>query len=162
MTRTSLAVIPLVALAITSWGAAATPAAQRAVQGATTQVAVVRSATGARSISYRLGPMRYRTKIRPRCGTTLRPYAIEGTATITGAFTFAGGVPASIYVTPCHAKAGDWMRATLTDVYGHIIFVPPSPGHFTIKDAGIDSQATLTIKDMTTGYSVTRSVWYAY
>jgi hypothetical protein len=148
--RTSLAAISLIALAMTSSGASA-------------QRGVARRVLLPARISYTLGRVRYPTKIRPRCGPALQAYAVEGAGVITGPFTFAGGIPATIYVTPCHARPGDAMTATLTDVYGHIVFVShPSPGNFTIKDAGNDSQATLTIRDNTTGYAVTRSVWYAY
>jgi hypothetical protein len=148
--RAALAVICLAAPMLTSSGASA-------------QAGVARRAMLPGRISYTLGRVRYPTKIHPRCGKALQPYAVEGAAVVTGVFTFAGGIPVTIYVTPCHAGPGDSMTATLTDVYGHIIFVShPSPGNFTIKDAGNDSQATLTIRDNTTGYAVTRSVWYAY
>lgn len=148
--RTSLAAISLAALLPASLGASA-------------HVNVVRRAMFPARISYTLGRVRYPTRIRPRCGAALQVYAVEGAGVITGPFTFAGGIPATIYLTPCHARPGDSMTATLTDVYGHIMFTShPSPGNFTIKDAGNDSQATLRIRDNTTGYSVTRSVWYAY
>jgi hypothetical protein len=156
-------VIALAGLMLTSSGAGASPSSQRPVFGASAQFGIARSAMVPGRISYKLGRVRYPTRIHPRCGSALQAYAVEGAATVTGVFTFAGGIPATIYLTPCHARPGDAMTATLTDVYGHIIFVSqPSPGNVTIKDAGVDSQATLVIKDNTTGYSVTRSVWYAY
>jgi hypothetical protein len=127
ITRTSLAGLSLAALVLTSSGASA-------------RAGVAPRAMLPARISYKLGRVRYPTRIHPRCGSALQVYAIEGAALVTRPFTFAGGIPATIYVTPCHARPGDAMTATLTDVYGHIIFVShPSPGNFTIKDAGADS-----------------------
>ena len=161
MPRTSFAVVPLVALVLASSGAApASP--QRTLHGAATQVGVVRRALLPKWIRYKLGSARYPKAYHPRCGVPLNVFAVSG-HTATSVLTFAGGVPATIYVGPCHAAAGDSMTATLTDVYGHIVFLAhPSPGNFVIEDTGVDSQSTLTIRDHTTGHSATTSVWYAY
>jgi hypothetical protein len=161
MTRISLAVVSVVALALASSGAHAAPL-QRAAQIAPAQIAIARPVLSSKVIRYRLGAVRYSPGFHPRCGPSLNAYAILGT-TRTSNLSFAGGFPETIYVGPCHAKPGDWMLATLTDVYGHIAFIShPSPGNFTIKDTGNDSHAVLKITDLTTGFSVTKDVFYTY
>jgi hypothetical protein len=162
MTRTLAAIAVLVALVLASPGPAAASDPQPRPKGAVAQISIPRRPILLGGISYKLARVGYPKGFRPRCGTSLIAFAIEGGAATT-VFSFPGGVPITIYVGPCHAAAGDSMNATLTNVYGHVNFVAhPSPGNFTIKDAGVDSQATLVIKDLTTGASVTKSVWYAY
>ncbi|HYW53506.1 MAG TPA: hypothetical protein VE826_06025 [Dongiaceae bacterium] len=162
MKRTLAAVVALAALVIAAPRSSGAFVSQPAWHGGVAQISVPRRPILLGGISYKLGRVGYPKGYRPRCGKSLNAFAIEG-ATVTSVFSFPGGVPITIYVAPCHAAPGDSMTATLTNVYGHVVFAShPSPGNFSIKDGGADAQATLVIKDNTTGASVTKSVWYAY
>ena len=146
MTRTSLVVVSLAALALAPSGASA-------VSG---------SPPATHSITYRLGSASYPPGFRMRCGKSLNVYAVLPAGPTTG-FSFGGGIPVTVRVGPCHAKKGDWIKATLTDVYGHVVFIShPSPGNPRINDTGVDSHAKLIVTDLTTGYSATKDVFYAY
>jgi hypothetical protein len=162
MTRTPAAIAVLVALVLASPAPAAASDPQPGLKSTVAQLALPPRPIRLGGISYKLGKVGYPRGYHPRCGKSLNAFAVEG-GTATTVFTFPGAVPITIYVGPCHAAPGDSMNATLTNVYGHVNFVAhPSPGNFTIKDGGADAQATLVIKDLTTGASVTKSVWYAY
>jgi hypothetical protein len=124
--------------------------------------AVSGSPPATHSITYRLGSTGYPPGFSLPCGRALSLYAVLPAGPTSG-FSFGGGIPTVIRIGPCHAKKGDWIKATLTDVYGHVVFIShPSPGNPRINDTGLDAHAKLVVTDLTSGASATKDVFYSY